>query len=324
MEHATAQTGSTDTGRSAVYVGGPTYPNNPDAATVIEDLRGSGFDTVFLWSIHVWCARNAEGQFVDHSDNGDLYYNDVKIVHDGKYVGDAKWPELLKNLKAARSTVKRVEVSVGSGGTKDWEAIEYLIGKPGGDKSTSVLYRNFKVLRETTGADSVNDDDESRYDVKSTVKFAKMAKAIGYRNFTIVPFARQKFWAEVKKQLGALLDRAYVQCYAGGSYNGDPDQLKNWSQELGGMLIDPGLWCKHVPPEGGSECTDGDTPAKVKNEMSSWSSESGSISGGFIWLYDDIKKCLSLKSGDKKYTAKDYATAVNQATKKAKTKVAAM
>jgi hypothetical protein len=315
MEHAAAQPGSTATGRSAVYVGGPIYPTNPDAAKVVADLSGSGFTTVFLWSIHVWCSRNSNGVIVDHDDNGDLYYNDVRIVHHGNYVGHADWPEMLKKLKSGQSTVKRIEVSVGAGGTKDWEGIKYLIEKSGGDKPEGVLYKNFKALREKTGAVAVNDDDESAYNVSSTVKFANMVKAIGYENFTIVPFERKDFWTQVKKQLGTFVDRAYVQCYSGGSRNASADALKEWSEELGGMNVDPGLWCKHIPPKGGSRCTDGDTPDQVKNKLSSWRGESAPIEGGFIWLYDDIKKCGSLKDDDPKHTAKDYATAVNDATK---------
>jgi hypothetical protein len=268
-------------GRSAIYGGGPFYVGGQK---VMDDLRASGFNTVILWSLHV-------------RTNGDLDYNDTLIVSNGKYVGDPKWGAQLQTLKKTPTSVNRIEVSVGSADVEDWEHIRDLITKHG-TKPDSILYRNFQALRNVTGADAVNDDDESGYDVNSTVAFAQMAKEIGYTNFTLAPYTNSSFWQDVKKKLGSMVDRVYLQAYAGGTGN-DP---ASWTKDLG-MPVDPGLWCKH-----GDQCTDGDSPAQVENQMRSWHT-SAHIPGGFMWIYDDITKCSTPGR-----TTADYAQAINKAT----------
>lgn len=267
-------------GRSAIYGGGPFYE---DGQAVMDDVRSSGFTTVMLWSIHV-------------QTNGDLYYNDHLIVADGEYVGDAGWPDRLRTLKQAPTSVNRIEVSVGAWGTPDWENIDTLITEQG-TGSDSVLYRNFLALKDATGADAVNNDDESHYEVESTVAFARMANAMGYNNFTLAPYTAVSYWQGVKNELGSLVDRVYLQAYAGGAGN-DP---ASWAQSLG-MPVDPGLWSKN-----GAGCAAGDSPAEVESQMRSWHTSAG-IPGGFMWLYDDIQQCSA--SG----AAADYAQAINNAT----------
>ncbi|RSN45818.1 lysyl endopeptidase [Amycolatopsis sp. WAC 04197] len=277
---AEAQESPAAAGRSAIYGGGPFYQ---DGQGVMDVLRSSGFTTVILWSIHV-------------HDNGDLYYNDHLVVKDGQYVGDAGWPARLRTLKQAPTSVDRIEISVGAWGTPDWEAIDNLITRDGTGSGT-VLYRNFLALKNATGADAINNDDEAHYDVDSTVTFARMANAMGYRNFTLAPYTAVSYWQGVKNGLGGLVDRVYLQAYAGGSGN-DP---ATWTRSLG-MPVDPGLWSKN-----GSGCTAGDSPAQVESKMRAWKSSAG-IPGGFMWLYDDIKKCSA------QGTAADYARAINTAT----------
>jgi hypothetical protein len=267
-------------GRSAIFGGGPFYQ---DGQAVMNTLRSSGFTTVILWSIHV------------HS-NGDLYYNDTLIVAGGQYVGDSGWPSRLRTLKQSPTSVNRIEVSVGAWGTGDWEAIDNLITRDGTGSGT-ILYRNFAALRNATGADAINNDDESHYEVDSTVKFARMANAMGYARFTLAPYTNVGYWQGVTNNLGTLVDRVYLQAYAGGAGNNPA----SWSQSLG-RTVEPGLWSRH-----GGSCTEGNTPAQVQSQMRSWHSSAG-IPGGFMWLYDDIKRCSS--SG----TAADYARAINSAT----------
>ena len=277
MENTAAQAG-----RAAIFGGGPLYT---DGQPVMDILRASGFTTVILWSLHV-------------SDNGDLYYNDVKIVSNGAYVGDSTWPGLLGTLKQAPTSVNRIEVSVGAGGTPDWEHIMALVDAQGTGPG-SILYQNFQALRAATGADAINSDDESCYDVESTLAFAHMIATIGFRSFTFAPYTYESYWAQVKQILGDQVDRAYLQCYSGGTGN-DP---KQWSQALG-MSVDPGLWCRN-----GAGCAEGDSPAQVASQLQQWHS-SADIPGGFIWLYDDIKHCEPSTG----FTAADYARAVVRAT----------
>lgn len=249
--------------RSAIFGGGPFYQ---DGQAVMNTLRASGFTTVILWSIHV-------------HPNGDLYYNDILVVSNGRYVGDAGWPARLRTLKQAPTSVNRIEVSVGAWAVPDWENIARLISAQG-TGSSSILYRNFQALKTATGADAINNDDESYYQVPATAAFARMAAGLGYSKFTFAPYTNQSFWASLKSNLGSLVDRVYLQGYAGGSGNNPA----TWNRALG-MTVDPGLWSRH-----GSGCAQGDSPATVESKMRSWRGSAG-IQGGFMWLYDDMKKC---------------------------------
>ncbi|UVS78498.1 lysyl endopeptidase [Actinokineospora sp. UTMC 2448] len=307
MDHIAEQSSTASNGQSAVFVGGPTYPDNKDAAQVIADLRKSGFTTVILWSIHV-AVKGAD------TKDGDLFYNSVKIISDGEYCGAKAWPPLLKSLRTDKpSSVNRVEVSVGSAPpAKDWENIAALI-KQHGTGPTSVLYRNFKKLKEITGADAINNDDEKCYDVSSTVAFARMASQLGYK-FTFAPYQKMKeYWAKVMADLGAIVDRAYVQCYEGGWRNADAKCLCEWSTELKNVAVFPGLWCRHAT-SAGKPCDQGDSPDEMKKKMSSWKKDCDKIAGGFLWLYDDIRKC----AGSTGFTSANYAQAINEATKSKK------
>jgi hypothetical protein len=264
--------------RSAVFGGGPFYSGG---TSVMNTLRSSGFTTVMLWSIHV------------HS-NGDLYLNDQFIVSNGAYVGNSAWPGQLATLKQAPTSVDRIEVSVGSWGVADFETIRDLINAQGTGPG-SILYRNFQALKNATGADAADFDDESAYDVTATTQFASMLVGLGYK-ITLCPYTNSSFWASVKSNLGSNVDRIYLQVYAGGAGNSP----SSWSSALG-MTVDPGVWSKH-----GSGCTAGDSPSSVQTKMTSWKSSPG-ITGGFMWLYDDMQACSS------QGTPAQYAAAINTA-----------
>jgi PKD repeat protein len=274
---------------SAIFGGGPFYSGGQ---TVINDLRNSGFTTVFLWSIHI-------------EDNGDLVYNDIPIVKNGAYVGaDADWPARLATLKTAPTSVKRVEVSIGAWGVPDFERMSKLANGTAagcgttvvcGTGSGSILYRNFQALKTATGADAVNFDDESHYNVADTTTFGQMLVGLGYK-ITFAPYTNQSFWKGVKDNLGASVDRIYLQVYDGGAGNNPA----TWNTAMG-MTVMPGLWTKH-----GSGCSAGDSPTQVNTRMAGWKTSAG-ISGGFLWLYDDIQACWA------QGTTAQYAAAINNA-----------
>ena len=276
-------------GESAIFGGGPFYSGGQ---TVINDLRNSGFTTVFLWSIHI-------------EDNGDLVYNDIPIVRNGAYIGsDADWPARLASLKTAPTSVKRVEVSIGAWGVPDFERMAKLANGTAagcgttivcGTGSTSILYRNFQVLKTITGADAVNYDDESHYNVADSTTFGQMLVGLGYK-ITFAPYTNQSFWKGVKDNLGASVDRIYLQVYDGGAGNNPA----TWNTAMG-MTVMPGLWTKH-----GSGCSAGDSPAQVQTRMAGWKTSAG-ITGGFLWLYDDILACSA------QGTTAQYASAINAA-----------
>lgn len=305
-----AQLGAPTTGRSALYVGGRIYPTNANAEKDIDELRQSTFGTIFIWSIHVETANPDKGW-----KDGDLVYNDVPIISEGRYIGDSRWPALLERLKRASgaTSAKRVEVSVGAGEVDDWKHIRDLVDEHGTGPD-SVLYRNFETLLRVTKADALNSDNEDCYDVDSAVAFAGMLKSIGYGDFTFTPWDEEGYWRDLKSALGEYVSRAYIQCYSGGEINADADRLKHWSRELGGMPLDPGLWCKHKADEKDTRCRAGDSPDDMKKKLKGWIDEGAPITGGFVWLHDDIKTC---EQANPHCTVAAYANAVNEATKKA-------
>jgi hypothetical protein len=265
--------------RSAVYGGGPFYSGGQ---AVMDDLRASGFNTVMLWSIHV------------EASTGNLFLNDKLVASNGSYVGDSGWPARLATLKQAPTGVTRIEVSIGSGGTNDFAAIRDLIAAQG-TGATSILYRNFQALKAATGADAANFDDESTYDLNSSTQFGNMLSGLGYK-ITFAPYTQQSYWRSLKDALAGKVDTIYLQMYDGGALN----DAGSWSNAMG-MIVNPGLWSLH-----GSGCLQGDAPATVQARMSTWRTTVG-ITGGFMWLYDDMQACSA------KASTAQYAQAINTA-----------
>lgn len=257
---------------SAIFGGGPFVTGGQP---VMNQLKASGFNTVIIWSVHP-------------HPNGDLYINDVLVCQNGNYVGDPAWATAWQSLKTGTTSVTRVEISIGAWGCSDFENIQALINA-NGTGSNTILYRNFLALKNATGADAVNFDDESLYNVSSTVQFGQMCASMGMK-VTLCPYTSSSFWSSVKSQLGSIVDRVYLQCYDGGAGN-SPSSWKS----IMGMNVIPGLWCLH----NGSQ---GDSASSVKSKLTNWKSSS---EGGFIWLYDDLMKLSSPNS-----TA-DYANAIN-------------
>lgn len=259
---------------SAIFGGGPFVTGGQP---VMDQLKASGFNTVIIWSVHP-------------HPNGDLYINDVLVCQNGNYVGDSAWATAWQSLKTGTSSVTRVEISVGAWGCSDFENIQALINA-NGTGSNTILYRNFLALKNATGADAVNFDDESLYNVNTTVQFGKMCAAMGMK-VTLCPYTYSSFWSSVKSQLGSIVDRVYLQCYAGGAGNSP----SSWKSNMG-MNVIPGLWCLN-------NASYGDSASSVQSKLTNWKSSSD---GGFIWLYDDLMKLSSPNS-----TA-DYANAINSA-----------
>jgi len=268
---------------SAVYGGGGFYSGGQ---AVMDDLRQSGFNTVILWTIHV-------------SDQGNMNFNDIPVIDtNGNYIGDPDWTNRIATLKQNPTSVTRVELGIASAGATDFENIELLINQNGTGPNT-VLYKAFENLKAVTAADAVNFDDESNYDVSTTVQFAVMLADIGFK-VTLVPYTRISFWREVYNRVEAqrpgTIDKVYLQVYAGGAGNNPAD----WNGSFGNLKVIPGLWSKH-----GSNCNLGSSPAQVQSRMSRWKPV---VSGGFMWLYDDIEACSA--PGQR---TSDYASAINNA-----------
>jgi hypothetical protein len=246
---------------SAVFGGGPLYTY---AANHRDMIRASGFSTVILWTIHV-------------HDDGDFVLNDKKIIDDGVYVGRAAWPAEVAAFKTGPTSVNRIEIGIGSWGVADFERIKALI-EAQGTGPDSILYKNFQALRNAVPSiDAVNYDDESCYDVASSVALGIMLKDMGFQ-IALCPYTRSSYWRGVFNGINdarpGAVDRVYLQCYAGGA-NNNPG---TWNGYFGGLKVSPGLWCW---PNGNA------TPAQVEARMSAWRG-SHDIAGGFMWLLDDM------------------------------------
>ncbi len=264
---------------SAIFGGGPFVEGKQ---SVLDDVTSSGFNTIMIWSVHI------------HGD-GTLYLNNTKAVDNGELVIGQASVEFWSKLKGEGSSIERIELSVGAGGCTDFEEIKKYVEKEGTGEE-SVLYKNMHTLIEATGADAVNFDDESCYDLNSAAAFGKMCAEMGMK-ITFCPYVNIDFWSKLAKELGEDADRVYLQCYSGGQLN--DNQYKTWWRVWAlstGMRIIPGYWCG----TGAGRCM----ASTVKSKLSR---ETDYTTGGFMWLYDDMMKMKSPNS------TKDYAAAINEA-----------
>lgn len=236
-------------------------------------LKSSGFNSLIMFGVGIL-------------DNGDIKYysntpgsKDVVIASNGAYVGGDALAEKVRSFKTGNITgVNRLEISMNS------QHVKNLMAKPGPGPDTP-LYRNFKALKEAWSLDAVNNDDESIYDIASTVAFAKMLGAIGYK-YTIAPYTNTRFWTTITSQLNTglkepnlLMDRVYLQCYDGGA-NNNPS---SWRTSLG-MKVVPLIWVTND-----SKPSYGTTAAQAKTRFSNWNQQ-GSLAGGGYWNDYDIEK----------------------------------
>jgi len=219
---------------------------------------------------------------VDVESNGDLNYNgNHLLVQNGRYVGDPGWGARLAALKTAPTTIHRIEVCTGGSGASSFVHIQDLIAAQGTGPS-SILYRNFQVLKNALGIDAIDYDDEVDYDAGSAVAFGNLVASLGMK-VTLCPYNNESYWQSVQSQLGGKVDAVYLQCYDGGAGN-DPSY---WNSVFGGFKVQPGDW-------------DNDSVATVQSLMANWAATDG-VPGGFIWLLDDRDAA----------TAGQYALAVN-------------
>ena len=217
----------------AIYGGGPFYSGgNPNIKSNIADLKASGFTAVVCWCIHVYA-------------NGDLWYNDKQLTSNGQYVGDSDWPSYIADLKTGQTSVKKVFLSVGSGGVDDFTSIKNLIDSQGTGPD-SILYKNFAVLKQLIPSlDGIDLDDEDLYDQDSMVKFSLMLGKIGYK-ISFCAYTYQTFWIsclqEISKNSTNLVTQINLQCYSGGEGNDPADWQQSFSAAGLNTPVYPGVW----------------------------------------------------------------------------------
>ena len=235
-------------------------------------LKTSGFNALIIFGVGVL-------------DNGDIKYysntpgsQDVLVASNGAYIGGDALADKVRSFKTGDTGIDRLEISMNA------QNIRSLMANSGPGTETP-LYFNFKALKTAWSLDAVNNDDESIYDVASTVAFAKMLGGIGYK-YTIAPYTNTPFWTTVKTQLNTdlkepnlLLDRVYLQCYDGGAGN-NPG---SWQQTLG-MKVVPILWVIND-----SKPSDGVTVAQARTRFASWNQQNA-LGGGGYWNDYDIEK----------------------------------
>ncbi|RLV61589.1 hypothetical protein D5018_00270 [Parashewanella curva] len=268
---------------SAIYAGGSIY-KNPE--TSINELKNSGFDTIIVWTIHV------------HA-NGDLNFNEeFPLIEGGKYVGDNDYPNFRKeiaSLKTGKTKVQRIEFGLSGAGSETYSNIKALFKcdkTSACDIKNNILYKNFKILKETfPDVDGLNNDDEDEFDMDSSVIFHNMLSDIGFKT-TISPYGDEDFWkgfiAKVNAHKSNALDYIYLQGYSLGEYNSPCD------------------WNLGLPVSFGF-ATSKSGPNDVYAVLSQWKQKCPKITqGGFMFQYDDIKN-----NGDAEF----YAQSINDALK---------
>lgn len=263
-----------------LVAGTPLYPtNNPSIQKNINDLRASNFTKVLLYCIHVY-------------PNGNLNFHDPLLVVDGKYVGDAQWPNYLTQLKAEGSSVNQIIMMVGAF-NDDFHAIQTLI-QAQGTGPDSDLYKNFAVLKETfPQVDGLDFNDKDLFDNDILEQFALMLGQIGFK-LSFSPIDQQDFWvnflSSVESKSPGLFTTIHLDCFNSGAGN-DPIAWQNAVTAVSpNTIVQAGM------------TTIGNTDNVIEKQFASWGAKG--LTGGFIWIYDDI-----LKSNR---TAAELALAVQQ------------
>lgn len=270
------------TGYTGVYGGGPLYKH---IASNISEIQNSGFTEVIVWSVEV----NASG---DLNINGEF-----PLTSGGVYVGNNTWPNFAADLVSMKQgSPKRITFSVGSSNANpsDFDHIKSLV-QTQGTGSTSILYKSFQALKQALpSVDAIDFDDESTYDSATMTQFAVMLGNLGY-HVTMSPYTNSSFWTSVvsniNSQLPGTVDGVHLQAYSGGAGN---SPCSGWN--FGSVPVFPGLWDSNY------------TPPAMQTQMQNWKNQCG-ITGGFLWLYDDIVG----KTYNGQNETQAYAAAINNA-----------
>lgn len=248
---------------SGIYAGGHIRRGRP---ATITKLKQSGFTYVILFNVHV-------------DPDGTLKTDGETICKDGEYVFQQTQPyyqQDIKNLKTAPTSVSRIEICIGGWGNDSYGNIKNLINSSG-TGSNSILYKNFKALKEAVPEiDAVNNDQEQDYDVATAAKFHIMMYNLGYKT-TFAPYTYMSYWQslndQIRKSKPKAVERVMVQCYDGGA--GNLNNVGSWnftgvSERHPGLLNYSNDW----------------SVERNLAQFQKWKDE-GVATGGFVWLYND-------------------------------------
>lgn len=270
------------TGYTGIYGGGPMYKH---VASNITEIKNSGFTEIIVWSVQV----NASG---DLNLNGEF-----PLTSGGVYIGNNTWPNFAADLATMKQGgAKRITFSVGSSNANpsDFDHVKSVIQAQGTGPG-STLYKSFQALKQALPSiDAIDFDDESTYDATTMTQFGVMLGNLGY-HVTVAPYTNAGFWTSVvsniNSQLPGTVDGVHLQAYDGGAGN---SPCSGWN--FGSVPVFPGLWDANK------------TPPQVQSQMQAWKTQCG-ITGGFLWLYDDIAG----KTYNGQNSTLAYAGAINNA-----------
>ncbi len=191
----------------------------------INGVRASGMTTIVIFNMGVDAAGNLGGG---------------AVCSNGVYTGPSNWGALLAQCKAAPSSVTRIEMCIGGWTDPSWTNIKNYLAANGTNSST-VLYRNLFALKNALGIDAIDNDDEAAYDSASAIQFGFMCASVGLKS-TLCPYTNPSYWQAVKAGLGSYCDKVYLQCYDGGAYNTNGNNIANWNSYFGGLQVSAGYW----------------------------------------------------------------------------------
>ena len=243
---------------SGVYVGGHIRRERP---STIEKLKKSGFSYVILFNINV-------------ESDGTLTCDGETVCKDGVYVFGNTQPEYVSDITSLKqwpTNIRRIDICIGGWGNESYSRIQSLVNSQG-TSSGSILYRNFKALKEAIPViDGVNNDDEHCYDVASAASFHIMMSDLGYKT-SLAPYMNKSYWENLATRINnarqGACDRVMVQCYDGGAGNNPCD----W--HINGLPLYAGRTNYQSSME------------ESISQMQSWKDNCG-VSGGFVWVYND-------------------------------------
>lgn len=277
-----------------IYIAQDLYSGNNEA---VQFLKTSGFSSVTACHLHV-------------DPMGDLTYNDCLIISGSSYIGDVGWPNRIGELKK-NSTVERVTFSLGGYRSNDFYSIKKLIQSQGTGPG-SVLYNNFRTLKSMIPhIDAIEIDDEDLYDRQTIVDFTRMLHGLGYE-VTFSIYGAASFWIDTLYELHyetpGIVSGFQLQCYSGGAGNNPGGWIKAIEERMGSgfdarSFVKPGLRTRH-----GKHCLEGQCPERVGQQFTYW--RSLQLTGGWIYLYDDIRRCESSSTCTRGMCLSKYADAI--------------
>ena len=299
--------------------------DNPESNAFIQELKGSGFNTVVIWTLFV------------HSD-GTIMWNGEPLVQNGQL--QVPWlPGMITTLKAPPTTVDTVLFSIGAGGSlndpnKTWTRIKHLLEDP----STAPMFTtNLQALASSVPVDGFDFDDEDFYEEFGVTQTAKIFNTPTPRTITFCPYTMESFWISCLADLYRWAQEQNppreqpvqwlnLQCYVGGTNTNAPAQVQTFASAISGAagrvgvpysyygtyareFIVPGLSATGTDYSTYPASTIPYTPYDIEVSFSGLSG----VGGGWLW------NSSSIPSG---YTLQDYAQAIinglNEASASAK------